>query len=110
MQSKTAQFTVSSGNVFDDLKFPESEEMMAKAELARQIIAVIRRRRLSQTKAAHLLGTTQPKVSALLNGHLSGFSMERLIRFLTSLGQDVRIVVKSKPRSRSQAHLRVSES
>jgi len=108
MQNKTTRFTVSSGNVFDDLKFSESEEMIAKAELARQIAVVISRRRLSQIKAARLLESTQPKVSALLNGHLSGFSMERLIRFLTALGQDVEIVVKSKPQSRPQAHLRVT--
>lgn len=97
-----------SGNVFADLELPDAEEMLAKAELARQILGIIGKRRLTQMKAAEILGIDQPKVSALTRGKLSGFSMERLFHFLNALGRDVQITVKAKPRSRQQAHLKVN--
>jgi predicted XRE-type DNA-binding protein len=62
---------------------------------------------MTQAQAAELLGIDQPKVSALINGKLSGFSTVRLFRFLNALGRDVEIVVKTKPKSRSQARTRV---
>jgi predicted XRE-type DNA-binding protein len=97
-----------SGNVFADLGLPDAKERLAKAELARQILNIIAKRRLTQTQAAELLGIDQPKVSALTRGKLSGFSMERLFHFMNALGRDVQITVKAKPRSRQQAHLKVT--
>lgn len=98
---------VSSGNVFADLDLPNPDEMLVKAELARQISEIITKRHLSQVEAAELLGIDQPKVSALMRGKLTGFSTQRLFRFLNALGRDVEIVVKSKPRTRSKARVRV---
>lgn len=83
------------------------EEYLAKAELARQIIGVLDARQLTQTEAARILGASQPKISALQNGRLDGFSTERLIRFLNILGRDVRIIVSEKPRSRRRARVTV---
>lgn len=96
----------SSGNVFADLELPDADQLLAKAELARTIRRLIEQRRLTQTEAARLLGTEQPKVSDLFRGRLDGFSMERLYRFLNALGQDVRIVVHPKPPSRRRATVR----
>jgi|SRR5579859_2468556 len=98
----------SSGNVFADLNLPEAGDLLAKAELAAKILAEIQRRRLMQTEAAAILGIDQPKISALKQGKLSGFSIERLMRFLLLLGRDIEITVKGKPRSRSVARLRVA--
>lgn len=97
----------SSGNVFADLGLADSEELLIKAELVRQISELITIRKLLQTEAADLLGIDQPKVSALLRGKLSGFSTERLFRFLNALGSDVEIRVTTKSRSDSQAQTRV---
>lgn len=83
-----------SGNVFADLGLPNAEERLTKADLAMRITGTIRARRLTQEKAAKLLDIDQPKISRLLRGQLSGFSTDRLIHFLTLLGQDVMIVVK----------------
>ncbi len=94
--------------MFADLGLPKAEEALAKAELAQKITALIERRRLTQAKAAQLLGVDQPKISALKRGRLSGFSLERLVRFLILLGSDVEIVVKARPRSRGQARLLVA--
>jgi predicted XRE-type DNA-binding protein len=63
---------------------------------------------MTQIQAAAILGIDQPKISALKQGKLSGFSIERLMRFLVLLGRDVEITVKTRPRSRSTAKLRVA--
>jgi predicted XRE-type DNA-binding protein len=102
------EFTPSSGNVFDDLNLPHAEDLLAKAELAAKIIAEIQRRRLTQSQAAAILGIDQPKVSALKQGKLSGFSIERLMRLLLRLGRDIEITVKRKARSGPAARLWVA--
>src|SRR5512133_1360601 len=97
------EFTPSSGNVFADLNLPHADDLLAKAELAAKIIAEIQRRRLTQSQAASLLGVDQPKISALKQGKLSGFSIERLIRLLLLLGRDIEITVKRRAKSSSVA-------
>jgi predicted XRE-type DNA-binding protein len=99
-------FTKSSGNVFADLGLPRAEEALAKAELAQKIVDIIQARHLTQVQAAKLLDVDQPKISALSRGRLSGFSIDRLLRFLMLLGNDVKITVKAQ--SQSQARLRVA--
>jgi predicted XRE-type DNA-binding protein len=101
--------TESSGNVFADLGVAEPEEELAKAQLASLIRDDIKRRRLTQDQAAALTGLDQPKVSALVNGRLGGFSSDRLMRCLTALGQDVEIVVRRRVGSRARGRLRVIE-
>ena len=105
--TRTIEVEESSGNVFADIGLPNPEERLAKADLAIRIAAAIRAQRLTQTRAACLLGIDQPKISRLLRGQLSGFSAERLMHFLTLLGRDIEIVVKRAPRSRRQGHVRV---
>jgi predicted XRE-type DNA-binding protein len=100
--------TPGSGNVFADLNLPQADDLLAKAELAAKIIAEIERRRMTQTQAAAILGVDQPKISALKQGKLSAFSIERLMRFLLLLGRDIEITVKGKSGRRSTARLRVA--
>ena len=97
----------SSGNVFADLGVADPEEALAKAELVRQISEIISKRHMSQKEAAAILGIDQPKVSNLIRGRLSGFSTERLLRFLNDLGRDVEIVIKAKPHFRRRATISV---
>ena len=98
---KAVTAEVSSGNVFADLGLPNAEELGTKLRLCFVINKILAERKLTQAEAARILGVNQPKVSALLNYKLEGFSVERLMHFLVALGQDVEIVVKSKPTSRS---------
>ena len=99
--------TPGSGNVFADLNVAEPEEELAKAQLAVHIRDAIKRRRLTQAEAARLVGLDQPKISALVNGRLTGFSSDRLLRCLTALGQDVEIVVRPRTGHRARGHLKV---
>jgi predicted XRE-type DNA-binding protein len=85
-----------SGSVFVDLNLPNPELALAKAELVQRIRALIAERKLTQVKAANLLGLDQPKVSALVRGRVEGYSMDRLFRFLNALGQRVEITVRPK--------------
>jgi predicted XRE-type DNA-binding protein len=109
MTNKTPSTRVrrSTGNVFEDLKVPQAGQALAKAEIARQIGKIIAKRRLTQVRASEVLGIDQPKVSALLRGQLSGFSTERLFRFLMALGRDIEIAIKPKPRNQPQGRIRV---
>lgn len=97
----------SSGNVFRDLDLPAADEALTKAELASRIAGIIAARKLTQAAAAALLGVDQPKISALSRGRLSGFSTDRLLKFLTSLGQDVDIVIRQRPPNRGRGRLHV---
>lgn len=100
--------TPSSGNVYADLQLPQADDLLAKAELTAKIIAEIQGRRMTQTQAAAILGIDQPKISALKQGKLSAFSIERLMRFLLFLGHDIEITVKGKAKTRASARLRVA--
>jgi predicted XRE-type DNA-binding protein len=98
----------SSGNVFADLEMADAEGMLAKAELAQQIGSILQKRRLTQVQAAAILGVDQPKVSALLCGRLSRFSIEKLLQFLLLLGKDVAITIKPRQRIRPKSRVRAS--
>jgi predicted XRE-type DNA-binding protein len=108
MPKRERDYTISGGNVFADLGLRNPEEALAKAELANKITVLIRDKGMTQVQTAKLLGVDQPKVSALIRGRLSGFSLERLMRFLLLLGQDIKITVQACPRSRSQARVHVA--
>ncbi len=86
----------SSGNVFADLKLPDAEERQTKVQLAIAIQRELAKREWSQAEAAEVLGINQPKVSALLKFQLAGFSVERLMTFLTALGNDIEITIKPR--------------
>lgn len=91
---------ISSGSVYADLGYKNHEEMETKSNLVMEISKVIKKKKLTQTEAAEIFGISQPKLSELLSGRFRGYSIERLIHFLNEIGQDVDIIVKSKPRNR----------
>ena len=108
--SKEIEHVVSSGNVFADLEIDEPEEALAKADLAYKISQIITDRGWTQHQAADKLGVDQPKISALVRGRLSGFSIDRLTRFLNALDYDVTIAVTPKPAVRHHARTAVIEA
>jgi predicted XRE-type DNA-binding protein len=100
----------SSGSVFADIGLRDAGEEQTKVRLALAIQQIIEVRRLSQTAAAQLLDINQPKISALVNYKLDGFSVERLLHFLNALDRDIEIVIRKKPRSRKTARIVVTEA
>jgi predicted XRE-type DNA-binding protein len=101
------EYQESSGNVFEDLGFADSKEMLIKAELAFKINSLLKHRGLKQNEAAKLLKTSQAKISLLNHGHLKGFSLEKLMNYLVRLDRDIKIIVKPKPRSHPIATISV---
>jgi predicted XRE-type DNA-binding protein len=95
--------TRSSGNVFADLGLPNAEKRLLKARVLTVINDTINSQELrSQGAIAKILGITQPDVSNLQRGRLSGFSLERLLDFASALGNDIDINVrKPAPQSRT---------
>ncbi len=108
MTSRTfPKIEVSSGNVFKDLGLPDAETLLSKTDLAIQIAHLAKAQGLDGTGTARALGISQPKASLLLRGRTDGFSTEKLLTFLTMLGQDVRIVISAKPPSIAKGRLLV---
>jgi predicted XRE-type DNA-binding protein len=87
--------TESSGNVFEDLLVDRPEEALAKAEIARQIGLTLTERKLTESQAAKMLGLDEPRISALIRGRLTQFSIDQLLHFLLALGRDVDIVIRT---------------
>ena len=106
MKREAMKIERGSGNVFADLGHPNAEAHLLKAELVARIDKIIRQRGLKQVEAAKLLRLSQPDVSRLLRGSFREYSVERLLRLLTALGRDVKIVIR-EPRSQRQGRLSV---
>lgn len=92
------------GNVFADLGLPDAADRQTKTRLALEINEILKGRKLKQKEAGQLLGLPQSKVSALANYRLDGFSVERLMGFLTALDRDVEIMIRP---TRGQGHVSV---
>jgi predicted XRE-type DNA-binding protein len=96
----------------DELSFPQAQsaqDRLLKAQLVGKIEALLKERGLKQVEAAELFGVKQPDVSKLLHGDFRQFSVERLLRFLVALGQDVEIVVTPhRPDAGASATLRIA--
>ena len=101
------RYEVGSMNVFKDLGIPNAEEHLVKAQLVSKIDSILKQRHLKQVEAARLLGIKQPDVSRMLRGEFRQFSVERLMRFLVALNQDVAIVVTPHRRRSEAAALHV---
>jgi len=108
MAISNSRIVRSSGNVFADLGLKDAAEKQTKVRLAVTINQILQRRSVSQGTAAKLLGINQPKISALSTYRLEGFSVERLMRFLTLLNQDIEIVVRNRPRARRPGRVYVT--
>ena len=102
------EYEMGSGNVFRDFGFPNPEERDVKSDLALIISSVIKNRRLSQKQAAKLMGIDQPKVSKIVKGLLSEFTIERLMKYMVLLGIDIEISPKESRALVPSIHVRSS--
>jgi predicted XRE-type DNA-binding protein len=103
----TIKHEVSIGNVFADLGFPNSGQELLKAKLTARIYQILRDRKITQTEAARVLGTTKAHVSALMRCRPVSVGIGKLMEFLTTLGHDVEVTVKPGTR-RGAGHMSVN--
>ena len=108
-KAKARDISRGSGNLFADLGFPDAEQRQTKLRLAYALNTILDVQHLAQAAAATRLGLNQPKISALRNYRLEGFSVERLMTLLNALDQDIEVVIRAKPRSRAAARISVVE-
>jgi predicted XRE-type DNA-binding protein len=105
--SKDIVFVDGSENVFADIGVRDPEGSRVRADLALQIAQLIKKRGLRQTDVAEILGVDQAKVSKLVRGRISGFTSDRLFRYLEALGCNVRIVLKENRSLRARGKTKV---
>ena len=102
------RITKGTGNVFRDLGFSKqkSAELVLKSSLLQALQETIKERGWKQVEAADRLGIDQAKVSKLLAGQMAGFSVERLVHFLSLLGQNVEVTVRRAASGRQYGTVR----
>ena len=98
----------SSANIFADLALPDADTHFLKAKLVAELYRLTGERKLTQAKASTVMGITQPEVSRLFKGHFREYSIERLLRFLTSFDRDIEIV--SRPTASTSLQGQISFS
>jgi predicted XRE-type DNA-binding protein len=106
-KTRRASHEMGTCNVYADLGVPDADDMLIKAQLVAKIASIIEENGYTQTKAAEILGLTQPKLSRLLSGQFRGFSERKLMDCLTHLGRDVQIVIRPVARRRTHGSLSV---
>jgi predicted XRE-type DNA-binding protein len=101
-------YEIGSRNVFKDIGVPNAEEHLVRAQLVFKIDTIMKKRGMKQADTAILFGIRQPDISKMLRGEFRQFSVERLLRFLVALHQDVEIVVKPHRGRNTAPTLRVA--
>jgi predicted XRE-type DNA-binding protein len=84
-------------SVFSDLGFKpaEAENLRIRSAMMRALVGFIRDNKLTQARAAELLGVTQPRISDLMRGKIDLFSIDSLVNLLAAVGLRVDVRVKS---------------
>lgn len=98
----------SSGNVFADLGFEDSEQRLLKAKIASKIAQLIQQKGWTQAETAERIRLDQPKVSRLLRGQLSGFSADRLFAVLNRLGHSIEVRISARAKAPEKSHIHVT--
>ena len=96
-----------SGNIFADIGVAHPERVLARAQVMARISEIIKERSLTQKQAGNLLDLPQSKVSCLMSGKLSMFSLEHLFELLNALDRDVEIIIKPKTKEEKSATTQV---
>ncbi|MBD1214245.1 MAG: XRE family transcriptional regulator [Dolichospermum circinale Clear-D4] len=100
-------YTISSGNIFQDLGFANAEEKLAKVKLASVIADILEQQQITPQQAAQILGLELEQINNLTNGILKEFTIENLLSYLIKLGQNVEIMVTNQQPDKSQHKINV---
>jgi predicted XRE-type DNA-binding protein len=97
-EEKNFKIVLENNNVFEDLEFDGAEAINLKirADLMLDLRSYIQKQGWTQKEAAEFLGETQPRISNLMNGEISRFSVDKLINLLGKAGMEVKVEVVSK--------------
>ena len=95
IDTSITHITSKNGNIFEDLGFEpqEAAKLKIKAQLMCQISEWIKEKQLKQEEASHLLHITRPRVSDIICGKSSKFTIDALIDILEKTGKHVTVQV-----------------
>lgn len=93
MKKKPAKYS----SVWDALAQTPAEaaNLRVRAELMRQIAAIVKKNGWTQAEGAERCGITQPRMNDLVRGRISRFSLDALVNIATAIGRRVRVSVKA---------------
>ena len=74
----------------------QAHSLTLRKQVLSSLAVRIKRLAPTQTKAARLLGISQPRVSALLRGRVEDFSLDMLVNLSTRAGLQVRVSVSGR--------------
>lgn len=85
-----------SGNVFRDLDCPNPELEQLRSILAARIIRALDDQSLTVRKAAEVTGFAAADFSRIRRSNLGRFTVDRLMRMLDGLGQQIEVTVRDR--------------
>ncbi len=97
-------YTISNGNVYDDIGLDDSAEMKMKAQAVMILSKAITDNGMTQAEAATALGIDQPKISKILRGQFRSLSLDKIFSYLTALDKDINITISEKSEDIGHIH------
>src|ERR1017187_5802510 len=90
--------TKGSENVFIDCGFPpsEAENLRIRAKMMMALTNYIQERKITQSRAARIMGVSQPRISDLVHGKIGLFTIDTLVNMVTDSG--LKVDVRSEER------------
>jgi len=73
----------------------EAANLRVRADLIREITAIVKESGWTQAEAANQCGITQPRINDLLRGRISRFSLDALVNIATALGRRVHVELET---------------
>ena len=95
--------TRGSENVFADCGFPptEAENLRIRAKMMMALTGYIQERKITQSRAARIMGVSQPRISDLVRGKIGLFTIDTLVNMVTAAGLKVEVAIATgKPRAK----------
>lgn len=84
-------------NPFRDVGLPDHDTKLMKADLAAEIVRILRERELTGAAAAKLAGVQEADISRIRNADLDRFTIDRLVKILNHLDRRVEVHITFRP-------------
>src|SRR5271157_378735 len=94
-----------SENVFVDCGFPpaEAENLRIRAKMMMALTAYIQERKITQSRAAKIMGVSQPRISDLVRGKIGLFTIDTLVNMVSAAGLKVDVdITAGRPRAKNK--------
>ena len=97
--------TKGSENIFVDCGFlpTEAENLRIRAKMMMALTGYIQERKITQSRAAAIMGVAQPRISDLVRGKIGLFTIDTLVNMVTAAGLKVDVdITAGRPKARNR--------